>query len=161
MFIGSLAHLRSSIAAGAVALALTGSLYLKAPPQSTETTAFLGRWSSQSGSTSCTTEAGFVTFSSGQLQFTDKGAGLDFTPSHTTYRRSGDHLTLAMAMPSPDGEVDWNVELAINDDGTLSYKAMSGNYVELAEMAYGTDFERDFSQQWAKLRRCQEVAANF
>jgi hypothetical protein len=38
---------------------------------------------------------------------------------------------------------------------------MSGDYVQLAEMAYGLGFEQDFAKHWAKLHRCHSVAANF
>lgn len=164
MFHGRFTHLRSSLLAGVAALLLGGSFYLKAPAQTVETEAFLGRWSSAAAAEAkavpvCSKEAGFITFGPSQLHFATTGSALDFTPNRTSYRRYGKRLTLAMAMATADGDVDWQVDLAINRDGTLSYEAMSGAYVQLAEMAYGLDFEQEFSRHWARLQRCNPVAA--
>jgi hypothetical protein len=159
MFHGSFTHLRSSLAAGLAVLALGASYHFKAPGQAIETAAFLGRWTNEGGAAGCAKGGGFVTFGAQHVQFSGAAAGLDFNPSHTFYRRSGNRLTLAMAMTSPDGEIDWNVDLAINRDGTLSFQAMSGAYVQLIEMAYGSGFEPDFAKAWGTLRRCAPVTA--
>jgi hypothetical protein len=163
MLQGSFTHLRSSIAAGLAALLLSASLYYRMPAQDTETTAFLGRWSSEAEALAgavpaCSGDVGFITFAPSRLHFSGSASNLGFQPGKTSYYRNGSTLTVSMLMTTPDGDIDWTIELAINPDGTLSYRRMSGHYAELAEMAYGVEFEQDFAKHWGKLKRCEQLA---